>query len=267
MAEETLSQAAIDALLAGHVPQEKPKAAAPPPPPPPPPEPKPAPKPEKVSTPPPKAREEPAPVVSTAPAPSLAAVPAEELKSLEEAIAALSKRVERLESLAGRMESIERSVKSASPSKGPDADLVKRVEALEGSVITICQIQQEAKKDPSLQKIAQMQQQLAKVTSAVQALSSQIQALSGQVQKTTSQSKSIVRKLGSTMGYNIQNTFECQQCGAHGYVVSLVKCSACGHEDWWGWWPPEETEEEMDEFDGGDEYAGWETAEHETGGW
>lgn len=266
MAEETLSQAAIDALLAGHVPPEKPKAAAPPPPPPPPPEPKPAPKPEKASAPAPRPREEPAPVVAAA-APPPAATPTVDLTSIEEAIAALSKRIERLESLAGRMESIERAAKTPS-SKGPDADLVRRVEALEGSVITICQIQQEAKNDPSTQKIALLQQQLAKVNNAVQALSSQLQALAGQVQKTASQNRGIVRKLGATMGYNLQNTYECRHCGSRGYVVTLVKCSACGEEDWWGWWPPEDVEEEMDEFGTDDEYAAeWGTADRAGGEW
>ena len=42
-----------------------------------------------------------------------------------------------------------------------------------------------------------------------------------------------------TWGYDIHRTYECQHCGSKGNVVGLVKCSECGDEDWWGWWPPE----------------------------
>ncbi|MCR4394960.1 MAG: hypothetical protein NUV31_11365 [Dehalococcoidales bacterium] len=37
--------------------------------------------------------------------------------------------------------------------------------------------------------------------------------------------------------YGLRKTFKCDSCGAGSYVAALIKCTTCGKERWWGWWP------------------------------
>jgi len=32
----------------------------------------------------------------------------------------------------------------------------------------------------------------------------------------------------------------CNTCGSKGFIAAAVKCTKCGHETWWGWWPKKE---------------------------
>jgi len=36
---------------------------------------------------------------------------------------------------------------------------------------------------------------------------------------------------------NLRNEFVCDSCGEKGYVAANIKCTKCGEESWWGWWP------------------------------
>lgn len=40
---------------------------------------------------------------------------------------------------------------------------------------------------------------------------------------------------------DIRKRFKCS-CGAQGWVAVNIKCTKCGREDWWGWWPKSELE-------------------------
>jgi hypothetical protein len=53
----------------------------------------------------------------------------------------------------------------------------------------------------------------------------------------------ISRKLAATPGYNAGNLFKCSSCGASGQLAIPIKCTHCGEEGWWGWWPREKLEE------------------------
>ncbi len=44
-------------------------------------------------------------------------------------------------------------------------------------------------------------------------------------------------KLEATPGYNAANLFTCSSCGTSGKIASPIKCTHCGQEGWWGWWP------------------------------
>jgi hypothetical protein len=51
------------------------------------------------------------------------------------------------------------------------------------------------------------------------------------------QMKEITRCVQKTLGYNISKTFKCRSCAGIGMVAIRVKCTKCGKESWWGWWP------------------------------
>jgi hypothetical protein len=36
---------------------------------------------------------------------------------------------------------------------------------------------------------------------------------------------------------NINKMFHCDSCDSHGLVAFSSKCTKCGKQTWWGWWP------------------------------
>ena len=274
MAEETLSQAAIDALLAGSSGADE--ATPPPPPPPPAPEPEPVQEAEPAMEPEPvPVAEEPAPapevipespsepvepVVAaesvpseprpeTQPAPGSVAsepVPTVATSVSSDALANITGRIEKAEAAMDKLSALEVEVKTSKQQSGMSPEYVTRLESLEHSLLSICQIQQDYTRDPDLDKIPKLEKELAKANDLIETLSGQLQNLQNKLQNATEEISRARNKLNGTWGYDIQNSFECQSCGARGHVVGLVKCSECGDEDWWGWWPPEYDVDETD---------------------
>jgi len=58
------------------------------------------------------------------------------------------------------------------------------------------------------------------------------------------QMKEITRCVQKTLGYNISKTFKCRACAGIGMVAIRVKCTKCGKESWWGWWPVKDSKDQ-----------------------
>jgi hypothetical protein len=43
--------------------------------------------------------------------------------------------------------------------------------------------------------------------------------------------------------HELREDFECQHCKSKGTVAFLTKCTSCGQERWFGWWPRKKTGE------------------------
>jgi hypothetical protein len=76
-----------------------------------------------------------------------------------------------------------------------------------------------------------------KVTNNNQISPAQFKAAMQQIQNVSSQVEIITDGLRGTAGYNLNKTFKCNSCGSLGVVAVKVKCTKCGLENWWGWWP------------------------------
>lgn len=70
-------------------------------------------------------------------------------------------------------------------------------------------------------------------------LQQQVQELTAQLQELAGKVDGILSGLQATVGFNAQGTFTCNSCSAHGQVATRLTCTACGTEDWWGWFPPQ----------------------------
>jgi uncharacterized coiled-coil protein SlyX len=57
------------------------------------------------------------------------------------------------------------------------------------------------------------------------------------IQQLTDEMKKIIGNLKGTPGYGVKNTFACDKCNDHGHVAVQFRCTSCGHERWYGWWP------------------------------
>lgn len=102
-------------------------------------------------------------------------------------------------------------------------------------------------------KIAELTKQLNQINSAIQRLDGfekKLGALSAKVennressqtvqkvQKLNDELKKIALNLKGTPGYGIKNSFDCEKCSDHGHVAVMFRCTSCGHERWYGWWP------------------------------
>jgi hypothetical protein len=66
---------------------------------------------------------------------------------------------------------------------------------------------------------------------------SQMKTAIQQMKNVSSQVEIITEGLRGTAGYNLNKTFKCSSCKSSGVVAIKVKCTQCGQENWWGWWP------------------------------
>jgi hypothetical protein len=57
------------------------------------------------------------------------------------------------------------------------------------------------------------------------------------VQELNEAVKKISTNLKGTPGYGVRHTFNCEKCSDHGHVAVMYRCTKCGHERWYGWWP------------------------------
>ena len=49
--------------------------------------------------------------------------------------------------------------------------------------------------------------------------------------------KKITTNLKGTPGYGVRQSFNCEKCSDEGHVAVMYRCTKCGHERWYGWWP------------------------------
>jgi hypothetical protein len=102
-------------------------------------------------------------------------------------------------------------------------------------------------------KIAELSKQLAQMGAAMKriellerkaaelenkvARNSETPATTQRVQELSEAVKKISNNLKGTPGYGVKNTFTCEKCSDHGHVAVMYKCTSCGRERWYGWWP------------------------------
>ena len=97
-------------------------------------------------------------------------------------------------------------------------------------------------------KISDLSSRLAKIENAINKLekkaqsnnevsASQMKTAIQQMRNVSSQVEIITEGLRGTAGYNLNKTFKCNSCKSTGMVAIKVKCTQCGQENWWGWWP------------------------------
>lgn len=136
------------------------------------------------------------------------------IKPLCATMETLEKRLEKAESIAGRVGVMERDMAGNAGVSSQSSDQV-------------------------MARILQLERQMASINMAVQTLSLNLQGALGLVKDTNDQLRDIRRGLRNTLSYDIRENFECQHCGSRGHVLGLIKCSECEEENWRGWWPPE----------------------------
>jgi hypothetical protein len=90
-------------------------------------------------------------------------------------------------------------------------------------------------------RLAKIEASINKIESRSKSLSdstiTQIKSAAQQMKNVSSQVEIITEGLRGTAGYNLNKTFKCSSCKSTGVVAIKVRCTQCGQENWWGWWP------------------------------
>jgi len=66
-----------------------------------------------------------------------------------------------------------------------------------------------------------------------------IQGILAQLQELSSKVEGMMTGMQGTVGYSARQTFVCSSCHNQGHVAAKLNCTACGEDNWWGWWPPQ----------------------------
>lgn len=93
--------------------------------------------------------------------------------------------------------------------------------------------------ETSISKLSQKEESDPGVSGSVQRLSQRLEVVVKDLQKVNSQVDGVSKGLEGTPGYNIRRDFTCKSCSSHGFIALPMKCTTCGEEGWWGWWPKE----------------------------
>jgi hypothetical protein len=200
MADQLLSQADVDALIASLSKNDPPKPAAPAP----------------VAAPKPAPAAKPAAVAPAAPkAAASATVPVNAPKPAPAATAnrpaapiPVSSPV-RNDASAGDINSLNAKISDLTRQVNSMSTAMKRLELME-------------------KKMAEMEAKNAKSNPAL---------TDQKIQQLTDELKKIIGNLKGTPGYGVKDNFTCEKCEDHGHVAVQFRCTSCGHERWYGWWP------------------------------
>jgi hypothetical protein len=80
-----------------------------------------------------------------------------------------------------------------------------------------------------------IQPRLESLESKIQQLESRLDAL----EALGAELEDIESRLNGTPALGLKQQFKCN-CGASGLVAISIKCTQCGRETYWGWWPKKE---------------------------
>lgn len=89
----------------------------------------------------------------------------------------------------------------------------------------------------AVERIGQLERAVIESNAAVRQIRLDMQNMANQVQLMSSKVDGILSNLKATIGYRAQKTFTCGSCKTSGNVATRVRCTQCGQENWWGWWP------------------------------
>lgn len=95
--------------------------------------------------------------------------------------------------------------------------------------------------EAALKRMGQLEGAVSEAYGAIGQLRQVLQAVAGQVQALGGAVDSISKNLQATPVYGLRHSFTCRSCRSTGVVTVRVRCTRCGQESWWGWYPQAET--------------------------
>jgi DNA repair exonuclease SbcCD ATPase subunit len=100
--------------------------------------------------------------------------------------------------------------------------------------------QRVAKIEAAMGKLEELQKTVRDANTILRKQPRDFQSVVTELQAVSEQVEEISEKLRSTPVYDMGEIFQCNVCHSDGLCAIRVKCTQCGRENWWGWWPPKE---------------------------
>ena len=123
---------------------------------------------------------------------------------------------------------------TAAPSVTPVLDN-ETLEIMRQTMIALTE--QTAKLEAHLHQVEQKQNTTAEFGAAILQLEEKLEAVTRHFREIDGRVTTVLRKLRDTPSYGVRSDFTCESCGSQGFVAIPLKCTNCGKEGWWGWWP------------------------------
>lgn len=97
-----------------------------------------------------------------------------------------------------------------------------------------------AEPDPAmLARLQALEEGMAQATAGAVQLNQSFQAMMGHVTAMTNALNQMLENLSATPGFGAGNSFVCPSCGDAGHLTIPLTCSTCGEATETGWWPDE----------------------------
>jgi len=93
------------------------------------------------------------------------------------------------------------------------------------------------KLETSLHRLEGQQNTTADFGAAILQLEEKLCAVTRHLGKIDGRVNTVTRKLEDTPSYGVRGDYKCESCGSTGFAAIPLKCTSCGKEGWWGWWP------------------------------
>ena len=130
---------------------------------------------------------------------------------------------------------------TSAPAPAPAPTLAPAPEILKSLETAVTNLAQRITKvETTISEFNEEKRQTTDVGVITRQLSQRLEAVVKDLQRVNSHDSGILSGLEGTPDYNIRNNFTCESCGVHGSVAIPIKCTRCGGEGWWGWWPEKE---------------------------
>ena len=97
--------------------------------------------------------------------------------------------------------------------------------------------QRVAQMEAAMGKLEELQKTVSDANAILRKQPQDFQSVIDELQEVSDQVEEISEKLRNTPVYDMREVFQCNVCDSHGLCAIRVKCTECGRENWWGWWP------------------------------
>jgi hypothetical protein len=97
--------------------------------------------------------------------------------------------------------------------------------------------EQTAKMEARLHQLEQKQNTTAEFGAAILQLEEKLEVITRYSREIDSRVITLLSKLQDTPSYGVRSDFTCESCGSQGFAAIPLRCTNCGKEGWWGWWP------------------------------
>ena len=92
--------------------------------------------------------------------------------------------------------------------------------------------------DELVERLDKMESVIAEMKQLLDATKQELKSETGQREAIATELADVQKGLTATIGYRAQESFTCTNCQTVGEVAAPLNCTHCGHQNWWGWWPP-----------------------------